>query len=87
LNDKNVDPKEWWKSRDRVDRSIGKIVQEIGIWGWDILLPDELGFGLTEEEKKIYKLVYILLSSSINDLKKIKAFVLQSSVKTCRYPI
>jgi hypothetical protein len=40
LNRKNIDSREWWDSRDRVDRSIGSIANKINIPLWDIQMME-----------------------------------------------
>lgn len=73
LNDTNIDPKEWWKSRERVDRAMGRIVNEIEIWGWDDKVPSELSLQIIKKkEEKLWKLIFLGLKNSVKyeDIKK-----------------
>lgn len=81
LNDKNIQPKEWWKSRDRVDRSIGNTVNQINLCIWDLELPEPaLGMNLTDKQSKMFKFVYAALRNSITDQLKIKAMLEDNSL-------
>lgn len=52
LNDKKIEAREWWKNRDRFNREISKIINEVDIGMWDIDVSNDES-GLTHKAHKM----------------------------------